>query len=45
MILVSLYSKGKEYGYDKLFLDEYHTLRLNIFQDNEVVKNNEESIT
>lgn len=45
MVLVSFYSKGKEYGYDKLFLDEYHTLRLNVFQDNEVIKSNKESIT
>lgn len=33
MMLISLCKNGKEYGYDKLFVEEYHKLRLYVFQN------------
>jgi len=33
MVLIALYKNGKEYGYDKLFVEEYHKLRLKVFQN------------
>lgn len=33
MVLITLYKKGEEYGYDKMFIDEYQKLRINIFQN------------
>lgn len=33
MVLITLYRNGKEYGYDKLFVEEYHKLRLKVFQN------------
>ena len=35
IVLVELYNELGKIGYDKLFLDEYHKIRLKIYQNNE----------
>lgn len=35
IILVTLWKNGKEIGFDKLFIDEYHKLRLMVYQNSD----------